>query len=82
MLTYTLGSIFGFFEPISLIFDHLLPIFSEIFHPKVLGARLSRHIYSALHGTLYTSNLSPGFLLLGPASGVMAMMVKQTSRAY
>ena len=41
------------FEPIWLIFDQFLPIFSGIYHQKVLRARvyLSRCVYLALYGS-------------------------------
>ncbi len=44
-------SILGGFQSILLIFDKFLPIFSEKFHPKVLGhIYLSRRVYLALYG--------------------------------
>ncbi len=48
------GSILVVYQPILIVIDHFLPIFSEIYHQKVLGrVYSSRCVYLALYGKQY-----------------------------
>ena len=60
----------GLFEPILIIFDQFLPIFSEILHSKVLGAHLFKQarLFGALryipaaNESLYHQNISTQYI--------------------